>query len=50
MRVKVDEDLPVAVGDVVRQKGHEATSVREQGMGGWSPDQGSAVDRNTKRL
>jgi predicted nuclease of predicted toxin-antitoxin system len=39
MRVKVDEDLPVAVGDVVRQKGHEATSVREQGMGGWKDPQ-----------
>lgn len=35
MLVKVDEDLPNAVTRILREKGHEAPSVREQGMGGW---------------
>jgi predicted nuclease of predicted toxin-antitoxin system len=35
MRIKVDEDLPRAVAVLLRDKGHEASSVREQQMGGW---------------
>lgn len=34
MRIKVDEDLPLAVAVVLREKGYEASTVREQGMGG----------------
>jgi predicted nuclease of predicted toxin-antitoxin system len=35
MRVKVDEDLPTAIVHALRQQGHDATGVLEQGMGGW---------------
>lgn len=39
MLVKIDEDLPVAVRALVCQKGHEASTAREQGMGGWKDAQ-----------
>jgi predicted nuclease of predicted toxin-antitoxin system len=35
MRVKVDEDLPRATVQMLRDRGYEAASVMEQGMGGW---------------
>ena len=35
MRIKVDEDLPRAVTRMLRDKGHQALSVVEQGMGGY---------------
>lgn len=35
MRVKVDEDLPGAAVQMLRDRGYEAVSVVEQGMGGW---------------
>lgn len=35
MRVKVDEDLPRAAVQMLRDRGYEAVSVIEQGMGGW---------------
>lgn len=34
MRVKVDEDLPRAAAEMLRDRGYEAESVIEQGMGG----------------
>ncbi len=34
MRVKVDEDLPRAAVQMLRDRGYEAVSVVEQGMGG----------------
>lgn len=34
MHVKVDEDLPKAAVQVLQQRGYEAASVIEQGMGG----------------
>lgn len=34
MRVKVDEDLPKEAAQMLRQRGYEAVSVVEQGMGG----------------
>ena len=34
MRVKVDEDLPTAAVHMLRDLGHEAVGVVEQGMGG----------------
>lgn len=34
MRVKVDEDLPKAAAEMLRDRGYEADSVIEQGMGG----------------
>ncbi len=38
MRVKVDEDLPRAVVDILRGAGHEATTVPDQGWTGWTDD------------
>lgn len=35
MRIKVDEDLPAEICDLLRQEGHQASTVVEQGMGGW---------------
>ena len=35
MRVKVDEDLPRAAVQMLRDRGYEAVSVLEQQMGGW---------------
>lgn len=35
MQIKVDEDLPVAVAQRLREQGYTAVSVLEQGMGGW---------------
>ena len=35
MRIKVDEDLPKAVVQMLRERGHDAVGVVEQGMGGW---------------
>ena len=35
MHIKVDEDLPAAVATHLRGKGYEASTVTEQGMGGW---------------
>ncbi|MCJ7618601.1 MAG: DUF5615 family PIN-like protein [Anaerolineae bacterium] len=34
MRVKVDEDLPNGVVQMLRDRGHEAVSVADEGMGG----------------
>ena len=35
MRIKVDEDLPRAVVRLMRDRGYEADSVVDEGMGGW---------------
>lgn len=35
MRIKVDEDLPPAVTERLREAGHDAAGVVEQGMSGW---------------
>ena len=34
MRIKVDEDLPASVAVALQQAGHDARSVRDEGMGG----------------
>ncbi len=34
MRIKVDEDLPDACAELLRERQHEVTTVRGQGMGG----------------
>jgi predicted nuclease of predicted toxin-antitoxin system len=39
MRIKVDEDLPNIIVDMLREKGHEADSVFHQGMSGWKDPQ-----------
>ena len=39
MRIKVDEDLPLAVAVLLRQAGYEADTVLEEGLKGWKdPD------------
>src|SRR5437588_7928113 len=35
MLIKVDEDLPLAVVEMLAAAGHDALSVRDQDMGGW---------------
>ena len=35
MQIKVDEDLPRQVADLLREKGYQTHSVVEQGMSGW---------------
>ncbi len=35
MRIKVDEDLPTAVAEKLRDCGYEASTVVEQGLGGF---------------
>ncbi len=35
MLVKVDEDLPRDAARLLRERGHDASTVLEQGMGGW---------------
>jgi predicted nuclease of predicted toxin-antitoxin system len=35
MRIKVDEDLPAHVAEMLWEHGYEAQTVLEQGMGGW---------------
>jgi predicted nuclease of predicted toxin-antitoxin system len=35
VQIKVDEDLPRQVVTLLREKGHQAESVIEQGMAGW---------------
>jgi predicted nuclease of predicted toxin-antitoxin system len=35
MHIKVDEDLPQAVAQLLRQRSYECSTVSEQGMGGW---------------
>ena len=39
MHIKVDEDLPVAIANLLRSKGYGASTVVEQGMGGWKDPQ-----------
>lgn len=35
MLIKVDEDLPLSVTTLLRERGYQADSVREQDMAGW---------------
>lgn len=36
MHIKVDEDLPRAIAEVLRQRGYSCSTVLEQEMGGWA--------------
>jgi predicted nuclease of predicted toxin-antitoxin system len=36
MKIKVDEDLPPAAAYLLQRYGHDAVTVVEQGMGGWT--------------
>lgn len=35
MHIKVDEDLPIAAVQMLKDQGHDAAGTMEQGMGGW---------------
>ena len=35
MRIKVDEDLPIHIARILRDKSYDTATVVEQGMGGW---------------
>lgn len=51
MRIKVDEDLPPAVTQGLREAGHDAAGVVEQGMSGWKdPELWQAVQREERFL
>lgn len=51
MLIKVDEDLPRLASEMLRQKGYEASSVIEQGMGGWKdPAVWQAIQRESRFL
>lgn len=51
MLVKVDEDLPKAAVEMLRDQGYEAASVIEQGMGGWKdPAVWQAIQREERFL
>lgn len=39
LRIKVDEDLPPVIADLLRERGYEASTVVEQHMGGWKDAQ-----------
>jgi predicted nuclease of predicted toxin-antitoxin system len=43
MRFKVDENLPIEVAEMLRQAGHEATTVLEQHLGGSDDTQLAAL-------
>ncbi len=47
--VKVDEDLPRAVAQMLRDAGYDVVSVIEQGMGGWKdPELWKAVQSENR--
>ncbi len=48
MRFKIDENLPVEVAELLREEGHEAETVLEQGLGGrGDPDIASVCQRQS---
>ena len=51
MRFKIDENLPVEVAELLREDGHEANTVLEQGLGGrGDPDIASICQREDLAL
>ncbi len=51
MRIKVDEDLPRAAADLLRDRGFDTVSVVEQGMGGFKdPPLWSAIQAERRFL
>ena len=51
MRIKVDEDLPAVVGQVLRTRGHDVATVFEEGLGGAKdPDLWRAVQAEGRFL
>lgn len=50
MRIKVDEDLPKAATQILRDRGYEAVSVVEQGLGGVKDPELWRVVENEQRF
>ena len=51
MRIKIDEDLPNAAAELLRQRRYEANTVVGQGMGGWKdPELWRAVQHEGRFL
>lgn len=49
MKLKVDENLPVEVAEVLREAGHDAATVLEQGLGGHPDPDVSRICREEAR-
>ena len=49
MKFKIDENLPVEVGDVLRNAEHDALMIHDQGMVGSSDPQVASVCQSEKR-
>ena len=50
MRFKLDENLPVEAAELLREAGHDATTILEQNMGGESDPDVAAVCRDEARV
>ena len=51
MRFKVDENLPIEVAALLREAGHDAHTVNEEGVSGaQDPDLASLIQRETRAL
>ena len=51
MKFKIDENLPVEVGELLRAAGHDAVTVVGQDLGGWAdPDIASVCRREGRAL
>ncbi|RIK31322.1 MAG: hypothetical protein DCC56_03815 [Anaerolineae bacterium] len=50
LKVKVDEDLPRRVAQLLREHGYDAASVMEQNMGGWKDPQLWPVIQEEERM
>jgi predicted nuclease of predicted toxin-antitoxin system len=49
MRFKVDENLPLEIADLLRTRGHDASTVGEEGLGGVADPAVAAVCRVEQR-
>lgn len=49
MKFKVDENLPVAVVEILERGGHDAATVMEQGLSGSSDRRLASIARDEKR-
>ena len=50
MRFEVDENLPIEVAEMLRQAGHDATTVLEQHLGGSNDAQSAALCQLESRI
>ncbi|HLP57334.1 MAG TPA: DUF5615 family PIN-like protein [Candidatus Deferrimicrobium sp.] len=50
MKFKIDENLPVEIAELLRQKGYDATTVIEQYLGGENDPKIASICRAEKRV